>query len=68
MVPKAIEGPGAQKVVTASGSGFALPRPRRLSLSQMRETVNRVILAPDVGCLQIALVAAQRVIPIASVT
>ena len=43
-----------------------------LSLSQIssdwRETASRVILAPDVGRLQIALVAAHRVIPIASVT
>jgi hypothetical protein len=45
---------------------------RRLSLSQMssgwRETANRVMVAPDVGRLQIALVSAHRVIPIASVT
>jgi hypothetical protein len=50
-----------------------VPRPRldrRLSLSQMssgwRETTNRVILSPDVGRLQIALVAAHRVVPVAS--
>ena len=45
---------------------------RPLSLSQMssgwRETANRVILSPDVGRLQIDLVAAHRVTPIASVT
>jgi len=43
-----------------------------LSLSQMssgwRETANRVILSPDVERLQIAVVAARRVIPIARVT
>ena len=48
------------------------PRPRRLSLSQMlsgwREAANRVMLAPDVGHLQIAVVAADRIVPIARVT
>ena len=43
-----------------------------LSLSQMssgwRETANRVMLLPDVGRLQIAVVAARRVVPITSVT
>ena len=43
-----------------------------VSLSQMssgwRGTTNRVILSPDVGRLQIAVVAAHRVLPIASVT
>ena len=43
-----------------------------LSLSQMssgwRGTANRVMLSPDVGRLQSAVVAAHRVIPITSVT
>jgi hypothetical protein len=36
--------------------------------SGWRKMANRVILAPDVGRVQIALVAAHRVIPIARVT
>ena len=43
----------------------------RLSLSQMssgwRETTNWVILSPDVGRLQIAVVAAHRIVPITGV-
>ena len=43
-----------------------------LSLSQMssgwRGTTNRVMLSPDVGRLQIAVVPADRVLPIARVT
>ena len=46
--------------------------PYLLSLSQMssgwRGTANRVMLSPDVGRLQIAVVAADRVVPIARVT
>ena len=36
--------------------------------SGWRGTANRVMLSPDVGCLQIAVVAVPRVVPIARVT
>ena len=45
---------------------------REVSLSQMssgwRGTTNRVMLSPDVGRLEIAVVTSDRVLPIARVT
>ena len=57
--------------VSEAATGLALmivPSLVGLFLSQMssgwRETANRVILLPDVGGLQIAVVAADRIVPI----
>ena len=71
---KTIAVPGAKIVAIEQARDHIVAANAReqahLSLPQMssdwRETANWVILAPDVGRLQIALVAAHRVIPITS--
>ena len=53
--------------MSLAGSGAACPVPLA-NVIRWREVANRVILSSDVGRLQIAVVAADRVVPIASVT
>jgi hypothetical protein len=64
--------PSLSDMLVAYNAALEKVQRRSLSLSQMSsgwpETPNRVILLPDVGRLQSAVVAAHRVIPITSVT
>ena len=58
--------------ITKQAKVLRISRGSVLSLSQMssgwRGTTNRVMLSPDVGRLEIAVVTSDRVLPIARVT